>query len=164
MQGGRLIKMAEQTERGCFRLVLDEAAELDSDGLEDGLLRTCYPALRDALAQHLEGAIKKALAQPDQRGAGHRLRWHGSDYRVDGEVGRFTFALFDVIEADERGVFEGRCLLPSRQGRQWYQRWGFKGLALLDGAAQPPPEGEGAQPLAAPACRWHAVEHARRRC
>ena len=60
MQGGRLIKMAEQTERGCFGLVLDEAAELDSDGLEDGLLRTCYPALRDALAQHLEGAIKKS--------------------------------------------------------------------------------------------------------
>jgi hypothetical protein len=28
--------------------------------LEDGLLRTCYPALRDALAQHLEQAIKKS--------------------------------------------------------------------------------------------------------
>ena len=53
-------KMAEQTERGCFRLVLDEAAELDIDALEDGLLRTCYPVLRDALAQHLEGAIKKS--------------------------------------------------------------------------------------------------------
>ena len=53
-------KMAEQTDTGCFRLVLDEAAELDIDALEDGLLRTCYPALRDALAQHLEGAIKKS--------------------------------------------------------------------------------------------------------
>src|SRR5918999_6405242 len=53
-------KMAEQTERGCFRLVLDEAAELDIDALEDGLLRTCYPVLRDALAQHLEQAIKKS--------------------------------------------------------------------------------------------------------
>jgi hypothetical protein len=51
-------------------------------------------------------------------------------------VGRFTFALFDVIDADERGVFEGRCLLPPRQGRQWYQTCGFKELALLDGAAQ----------------------------
>ena len=53
-------KMAERTEKGCFRLVLDEAAELDIDALEDGLLRACYPALRDALAQHLEGAIKKS--------------------------------------------------------------------------------------------------------
>ena len=54
-------KTAEQTERGCFRLVLDEAAELDIDALEDGLLRTCYPALRAALAaQHLEQAIKKS--------------------------------------------------------------------------------------------------------
>ena len=51
-------------------------------------------------------------------------------------MGRFTFALFDVIDADERGVFEGRCLLPSRQGRQWYQTCGFKELALVDGAAQ----------------------------
>jgi hypothetical protein len=51
-------------------------------------------------------------------------------------VGRFTFALFEVIEADERGVFEGRCLLPLRRGRPWYQRGGFKELALWDGAAQ----------------------------
>jgi hypothetical protein len=50
----------KMAERGCFRLVLDEAAELDIDTLEDGLLRTCYPALRDALAQHLEQAIKKS--------------------------------------------------------------------------------------------------------
>jgi hypothetical protein len=55
-------KMAEQTERGCFRLVLDEAAELDIEALEDGLLRTCYPALWAALAQHLERAIKKSLS------------------------------------------------------------------------------------------------------
>ena len=52
-------KTAEQTDTGYFRLVLDEVAELDIDTLEDGLLRTCYPALRDALAQHLEQAIKK---------------------------------------------------------------------------------------------------------
>jgi hypothetical protein len=58
------------------------------------------------------------------------------DYRVEGEVGRFTFALFDVIDTEERPVFEGRCLLPPRQGRQWYQTWGFKELALLQGAAQ----------------------------
>ena len=51
-------------------------------------------------------------------------------------MGRFTFALFDVIDADEGRVFEGRCLLPPRQGRQWYQPGGFKELALLEGAAQ----------------------------
>lgn len=51
-------------------------------------------------------------------------------------MGRFTFALFDVIDTEERPVFESRCLLPPRQGRQWYQTWGFKELALLHGAAQ----------------------------
>jgi hypothetical protein len=53
-------KRAERTERGCFRRVLDEAAELDIDGLEEGLLRTCYPALRAGLGQPLEGAIKRS--------------------------------------------------------------------------------------------------------
>jgi hypothetical protein len=79
---------ASVTCRGYFRLVLDEAAELDIDAFEDGLLRRCYPALRDALAQRLERAIKKALAQQDQCGAGRRLRRHAGDYRIDGEVGR----------------------------------------------------------------------------
>ena len=51
-------------------------------------------------------------------------------------MGRFTFALFDGIDTEERPVFEGRCLVPLRPGRQWYQRWGFKELALVDGAAQ----------------------------
>jgi hypothetical protein len=59
-------------------------------------------------------------------------------------MGRFAFALFDMIDTEERSVFGGRCLLPPRQGRQWYQTWGFKELALLQGAAQLPPDGEGA--------------------
>lgn len=51
-------------------------------------------------------------------------------------MGRFTFTLFDVIGAEEQLVFEGRRLLPPRQGLQWYQTCGFKELALLQGAAQ----------------------------
>ena len=62
---------------------------------------------------------------------------HECDYRVEGEVGRFAFALFDVIDTEERPVFEGRCLLPPRQGRQWYQTCGFKELALLYGRPCP---------------------------
>jgi hypothetical protein len=51
---------------------------------------------------------------------------HECDYRVEGEVGRFTLTLLEVIGAEEQLVLEGRRLLPPRQGLQWYQRCGFK--------------------------------------
>ena len=42
-----------------FRLVLDGASSLDIDALENGLLRTSYPAIRKALATHLANEVKK---------------------------------------------------------------------------------------------------------
>jgi hypothetical protein len=61
---------------------------------------------------------------------------HGSDYRVDGEVGRFRFGLFDVVDEAGEQVFAGHELWPVRRGRQWYPTAGFKELALLTGATQ----------------------------
>ena len=61
---------------------------------------------------------------------------HASEYQVDGEVGRFRFGLFDVVDEAGEIVFAGRRLWPVRQGRQWYPTAGFKELALLRGATQ----------------------------
>ena len=61
---------------------------------------------------------------------------HGSEYRVDGEVGRFWFGLFDVVDEAGQIVLAGHQLWPPRQGRQWYPTAGFKELALLRGATQ----------------------------
>ncbi len=61
---------------------------------------------------------------------------HGCDYPVDGEVGRFRFALFDVVDEAGEVVFAGHELWPRRQGRQWYPTAGFKELGLLNGATQ----------------------------
>ena len=71
------------------------------------------------------------LAEP-----GLKVVRHAAEYQVDGEVGRFRFGTFDVVNAADRVVFSGTTLLPPRQGRQWYQTWGFKELALLLGATQ----------------------------
>lgn len=49
----------ERVDEGHFRLVLSDQDPLDINALEQGLLQTNYPALRDALAQHLEAAVKK---------------------------------------------------------------------------------------------------------
>ena len=43
----------EKAEDGCFRLIVFGSSSMDIDALEDGLLQTNYPALRDALAQYL---------------------------------------------------------------------------------------------------------------
>lgn len=61
---------------------------------------------------------------------------HGSEYRVDGEVGRFRFGLFDVVDEAGELVLAGRQLWPSCAGRQWYPTAGFKELAWLTGATQ----------------------------
>ena len=48
-----------KVDDGCFQLILDGNASCDINVLEDSLLRTNYPALRDALAHHLEAESKK---------------------------------------------------------------------------------------------------------
>ena len=54
--------MAEQIGEGHFHLVLDGEKSLDIDALEEGLLRTSFPALRDALATYLQEEVKKSRA------------------------------------------------------------------------------------------------------
>ena len=49
----------EKIDNGFFRLVLNEKSVMDIDALEEGLLKANYPALRDALAHHLEETSKK---------------------------------------------------------------------------------------------------------
>lgn len=51
---------AVQTGEGCFQLVLDAEKSLDIDALEDALLRTSFPALRNALSTQLEQEVKKS--------------------------------------------------------------------------------------------------------
>ena len=127
----------EKLDDGLFRLVLESGAALDIDALEAGMLRTNYPALRDALAHHLEEASReKACWESERAGSGSTVLEHGSRYRVDGEIGRFEFSVFDVKAGEGSVVFEGRSLFPFRQGKQWYQTCGFKEMVLLNGAAQ----------------------------
>lgn len=59
-----------------------------------------------------------------------------SRYQVDGEIGRFSFALHNVYSEAGEELFVARGLLPPRQGKQWYQTVGYKELALFLGAGQ----------------------------
>jgi len=61
---------------------------------------------------------------------------HATRYRVDGEIGRFTFATWDVKSGDKKIYFKGLDMFPERIGQQWHQTRGFKELGLIVGAAQ----------------------------
>ena len=100
---------------GCFRLILDGSASCDIDAMENCLLRTNYPALRDALATHCKAESKnKALMEQNRHGTGYEIIKHTSEYKVDGEVGRFKFSLFNVVGPDGVKVFKGTEYWPTR--------------------------------------------------
>lgn len=63
---------------------------------------------------------------------------HKTPYRVDGEVGRFTFTTHGVgkVGASPLRYQTGRWFFPSLQARQWYQTRGFKELALMHGVVE----------------------------
>ena len=55
---------------------------------------------------------------------------------MDGEVGRFTFKIYDVKGENKKPIFEGIQMFPAHKGRQWYPTCGFKEIALIYGAVQ----------------------------
>jgi hypothetical protein len=59
-----------------------------------------------------------------------------SRYQVEGEIGRFSFALHNVYGSAGEELFVARRFLPPRHGKQWYQTEGFKELGLFLGAGQ----------------------------
>jgi len=61
---------------------------------------------------------------------------HSSLYKVDGEIGRFEFKTYDVINRKKKTLFAGIAQFPEHKGRQWYPSRGFKEIALIYGASQ----------------------------
>jgi hypothetical protein len=63
---------------------------------------------------------------------------HESPYRVDGEVGRFTFTTHGIGQrgASTLRYLTARWFFPPLQARQWYQTRGFKELALVHGVVE----------------------------
>jgi len=51
--------VVDKIDDGSFRVIIDNKDEFNIDRLESALLQTTYPALRNALSEHLEQASKK---------------------------------------------------------------------------------------------------------
>ena len=74
-------------ETSSFGIVISEADAVSINRCENAVLRTAYPAMREALSEHLSSVSeKKALENAN----GSEIIINTRPYRVDGEVGRFT--------------------------------------------------------------------------
>jgi hypothetical protein len=114
-------------------MLLTEADACSIDKSEQAVLGTCWPAMRDALAQHLSTVSKKKNEE--------ELSRHGGDvvddptaYRVDGEVGRFTFTCHHLEREGSVQFDTSREVFAPLTGKQWYRTVGFKELAIVRGA------------------------------
>jgi hypothetical protein len=55
-------------------------------------------------------------------------------YRVDGEIGRITFACHQVTREGSVALDTSREVFPALTGKEWYRTVGFKELAIVHGA------------------------------
>jgi hypothetical protein len=122
----------KSTDNGSFSIVLHDA-RFNIDALEQGLLNVAYPALREAMSQALEAAAKAQAVQEKQE---YNIIRRETDYQVDGEVGRFSFGLYDVYNSDGQMIFSGNSWLPDQHGKQKYLTEGFKEIAIFSGVSQ----------------------------
>ncbi len=58
------------------------------------------------------------------------LREQAGGYRVEGEVGRFRFALHEAVDESGRVARRGADCFPGRQPREWHRTEGFREAAL----------------------------------
>ncbi len=121
----------EEQRDGSFSLVLPQAEELNISALDRAALDVSFPALREALSRHLAEAGKKKLqCQAKELKAGLEVREQASEYRVEGEVGRFRFRLYEAVDGAGEVVCQGEGYFPKRRAREWHKTEGFREEAL----------------------------------
>jgi hypothetical protein len=64
------------------------------------------------------------------------LREQVSVYRVEGEIGRFRFRLYEAVDSAGQTVCQGSSYFPARQPREWHKTEGFREEALCLEASQ----------------------------
>lgn len=118
---------------GSFQLTISALDAGNIDRCEQALLRTVSPALRTALGSHLSAvSYRHACAQPLEGDIWTDTR----EYRVDGEVGRFTVATHWIEQAGKCVYDTGQSVFPPLHGKEWYKTTGFKEIALIHGTTE----------------------------
>ncbi len=104
--------------------------------LETALLHTTYSGMRHTMSNYLSEQSKVLAHQ--HAASDHEVVENESSYRVEGEVGRFTFRTHQVKQGS-RVVFDTArdCeSYPALHAAEWHRTCGFKELALTEGVAR----------------------------
>lgn len=112
--------------------ITDEEAE-NIDKCEKVLLETTYSMMREELANHLERVSAEAAIK---RGGYANVQKNSRLYRVDGEVGRFEFATYSVMQEGEKIYDTAVCPFVPLKGKEWYRTKGYKEIAFEHGVTQ----------------------------
>ena len=119
---------------GTFELNMSSSAAESIDDCEQFLLSTNYPALRAARAWAFRSGVKKKLLD---QASGQALVEKPTPYRVDGEVGRFSFPIYALAEPEDSAAsFPPNQLFPPQVGKTWYRTRGFKELTYVHGTPE----------------------------
>ena len=117
---------------GSFTMTIDERVAESIDQCESSVLGTVHPAIRRALAKHLEEMSKKKSSEKAEEG--QRIERNQKPYRIDGEAGRFEFTTHSVFDENNKLVFNSAAdFYPVQGAREYYRTVGFKEIAYIQG-------------------------------
>jgi hypothetical protein len=116
---------------GSFSMVISEKDAVSIDKCEQSVLKTAYPTIRSALSGHLEEISKKKACEMSE--AGGQVVQNSRPYKVDGEVGRFTFLTHSILNDSDIQYDTSRDIFLYLHGKEYYRTTGFKEIALIYG-------------------------------
>jgi flavin-binding protein dodecin len=128
----KIVKSEEEVQErpnkqgtGQYEYIISGERGRSIDEVERAILVTNAEALRDGIASHLTEVSKAVVIEAGGTIEDSEVK----HYRVDGEVGRFTFAVHH-----EKG--EESRLYPILKGQEWYRTEGFKEIAYVYGTVE----------------------------
>ena len=116
---------------GSFSMVISEKDAVSIDKCEQSVLKTAYPTIRSALSGHLAEISKKKAREMSK--AGGQVVQNSRPYKVDGEVGRFTFLTHSILNDTDMQYNTGRDIFLYLHGKEYYRTAGFNEIALIYG-------------------------------
>ncbi len=119
----------KKQKAGQFEYIITGEEGRNIDQCEQAVVSTNAEALRDMLSNHLTEVSKQAVEEQGIKVEECEVK----EYRVDGEVGRFTFETYGV--KGKEGYDSGE-LFPALKGKEWYRTQGFKEIAYVYGTVE----------------------------
>jgi hypothetical protein len=106
----------------------EEEAE-SIDAVEKKFINLNRQVLKEGISEHLAN-ISKKKCQKYQEQNGGIIEKNGKPYKVDGEVGRFTFETHSVYADDKNVLNTAKDVFKTLYSKEWYRTMGFNELAL----------------------------------